>query len=268
VASILLLEGGASPGRLGSKENPVRRTALGLSLTAMLLAGASASHASGLDLRIGGFFPRGSGILWTDDCMLYELRGCAEVRPGEFGYHSYGGDLKGLTGGIEVATEIAPNFELGVHMDGYGQTVHTSYRAHREDGAPIRQRLRISTLPLGTTLRLVPTSKRARFAPYVGVGVDAVLYWYKEEGDFIDFYDPELPIISDSFHSYGAAFGAHAALGLRVYLNRDFALVGEGRYQWTADHRMGGDFAPNEPGLVNKIDLSGASLLLGLHVRF
>ncbi len=31
---------------------------------------------------------------------------------------------------------------------------------------------------------------------------------------------------------------------------------------------MGDDFAPNEPGLVNRIDLSGASFTVGLHVRF
>ena len=31
---------------------------------------------------------------------------------------------------------------------------------------------------------------------------------------------------------------------------------------------MGDDFAPNESGLMNTIDLSGASATIGLHVRF
>ena len=31
---------------------------------------------------------------------------------------------------------------------------------------------------------------------------------------------------------------------------------------------MGGDFAPNEPGLVNTLDLSGATVTVGVHVRF
>jgi hypothetical protein len=31
---------------------------------------------------------------------------------------------------------------------------------------------------------------------------------------------------------------------------------------------MGGDFAPTQPGLVNRIDLGGASATLGIHIRF
>jgi hypothetical protein len=31
---------------------------------------------------------------------------------------------------------------------------------------------------------------------------------------------------------------------------------------------MGKDFAPNESGLVNRLDLTGASAVVGLHVRF
>ncbi len=247
----------------------MRRTTLGLSLTAILLAVASTTSASGLDVRIGGFFPRGSGVLWTDDCDLYQFRGCAEVGPDQFAYDSYGGALKGLFGGVEVNAELMRNLELGVHLDGYGRTIDTRYRRYvRDDGTQIRQSLRISMVPLGATLRFVTTSKRARFAPYVGAGVDAVFYSYKEEGEFIDFFDPSRPVVGDSFHSDGVSFGAHAVGGLRVYLNRDFAIVGEGRYQWTPDHRMGGDFAPNDSGLVNRIDLSGASFEIGLHVRF
>ena len=82
-------------------------------------------------------------------------------------------------------------------------------------------------------MRFLPTNKHARIVPYVGGGVDAVFYKYEEFGDFIDFYDARRnPIIPDHFHDSGTAFGFHAVGGLRVYLNRDFAIVGEGRYQW------------------------------------
>ena len=54
---------------------------------------------------------------------------------------------------------------------------------------------------------------------------------------------------------------------MRVYLSRDFAIVGEGRYQW-AKTDMSEDFAPNQSGLINTIDLSGPSFTVGLHVRF
>jgi hypothetical protein len=74
---------------------------------------------------------------------------------------------------------------------------------------------------------------------------------------------------SQPFKDNGTAFGAHGVAGFRVYLNRDFAIVGEGRYQWAKAKEMGHDFAPNpESGLINRIDLSGYSATVGLHVRF
>jgi hypothetical protein len=116
-------------------------------------------------------------------------------------------------------------------------------------------------------VRLIPTSKRTKLAPFVGAGVDAIFYQYEEYGDFIDFFDPTLPIIADAFVADGTAFGFHVLGGFRYYLNRDFAIVAEGRYQWATDE-MGDDFAPNAAGLVNTIDLSGATATLGVHIRF
>jgi hypothetical protein len=114
---------------------------------------------------------------------------------------------------------------------------------------------------------VIPTGKNSPVAPYVGVGIDAIFYSYREYGDLIDFFDPELTIYDDEIQATGAALGVHAVAGLRVYLNHDVAIVGEGRYQW-AKKDMGDDFAPNEPGLVNRIDLSGASFTVGLHIKF
>ena len=122
-------------------------------------------------------------------------------------------------------------------------------------------------VPLGATVRILPTSKRVKIAPYVGGGVDAVFYTYEEYGDFIDFYDPDYAIYADDFRDEGVAFGVHALGGFRVYVNRDFAIAGEARYQWS-EKDMGEDFSPNGPGLVNRIDLSGWTFTLGLHVRF
>jgi opacity protein-like surface antigen len=155
-----------------------------------------------------------------------------------------------------------------VYVDGYGRTIDTSYRDFvRPDGSEIFQSLKLNMVPVGVSLRVVPTSKRARVAPYVGGGVDAIYWKYEEFGDFIDFFDPDYTIYADHFRSDGWAFGAHVMGGVRVYVNRDFAIVGEGRYQW-AEKDMGEDFAPNEPGLVNRIDLTGATFTVGVHIRF
>jgi opacity protein-like surface antigen len=231
----------------------VRRTTLSLTLLALLVASASPASAGGLDLRVGGYFPRGNDTLFQDVRDLYLVEKS---------------DFYGVYGGIEYNHVLMDNVELGVHLDGYGRTVDTSYRDYtRPNGDEILQSLKLTMVPLGASIRFVPTSKRARIAPFVGGGVDAIFYRYEEYGDFIDFFDPELPIIGDAFLSDGTAFGFHVLGGLRVYINRDIAVVGEGRYQWAKDD-MGDDFAPNESGLVNRLDLSGATFTVGVHVRF
>jgi hypothetical protein len=239
----------------------VRRATLSLTLMAGLVAAAGSASAGGLDVRIGGFFPRGNDTLFADLNSLY-------TPDGDQNHGVRARDFRGVFGGIEYNTLIVPHLELGVHLDAYGKTLETSYRDYtREEDVEIQQRLKLSIVPLGATLRVIPTGKNSPVAPYLGVGIDAIFYSYKEYGDLIDFFDPELTIYDDEIQATGAALGVHAVAGLRVYLNRDVAIVGEGRYQW-AKKDMGDDFAPNEPGLVNRIDLSGASFTIGLHVRF
>ena len=231
----------------------MRRAILSLALLALLVAGASRATAGGLDLRMGGYFPRGNETLFLDDRSLYFVEKS---------------DFYGPYGGIEYNQVLTNNVELGISLDGYSRTVDTSYRDYeRPGGGEIFQSLKFNMLPLGVSLRFLPTGKKARIVPYVGGGVDAIFYKYEEFGDFIAFDEPDLPIYSDGFKSDGTAFGVHALGGLRVYVNRDIAIVGEGRYQW-ATAEMGDDFSPNEPGLINTIDLSGATFTVGVHIRF
>jgi len=61
--------------------------------------------------------------------------------------------------------------------------------------------------------------------------------------------------------SEGAAAGFHAAAGLRVPVSHDFSVTGEVRYQ-QARTRMSDDFGEN------RLDLSGTSATLGVHLRF
>jgi hypothetical protein len=242
----------------------VQRAILSLTLLPLLMASAGPASAGGFDLRLGAFIPRARdcGIptsqpaeytLFQDVCELYFVEKS---------------DWTSFAGGVEYNHVLARNLEIGVSVDGYSKTVDTSYRDFvRPDDSEIYQSLRVNIVPFGLTVRLIPTKKRTKVAPYLGGGID-LLYWkYEEFGDFIDFWDPDLPVEGDHFISSGVTFGFHAAGGVRFYLNRDFALVAEGRYQW-GKATMGGDFGANEPGLVNRLDLGGASVFFGLHVRF
>jgi opacity protein-like surface antigen len=237
----------------------MRRATLSLTLLALLVASASRVDAGGLDLRLGAYFPRGNDTLFQDVRSLYLVEKS---------------DFYGVYGGIEYNHVLMNNVELGISLDGSSRTVDSSYRDYTwDDGTEIRQSLKLNMVPLGVSLRFVPTSKRARIAPFVGGGVDAIFYKYEEFGDFVCFPPAagtcrfDYDVVPDAFVADGTAFGFHVLGGLRVYINRDIAIVGEGRYQWAKDD-MGDDFAPNEPGLVNTIDLSGATFTVGVHIRF
>ena len=226
----------------------MRRAAAVLTLCLVVVVAWPASAAAGgLDVRLGALWPSADSILFNDDADLYFVND---------------GDWVGFTGGAEYSMKVARNLEVGFHLDGYGKHVDTAYRNYvRDDGSDIRQTLELDTAPLGVTLRLIPTGRNVKVAPYVGVGGDIVFYEYKEYGDFVDFFDPDLPVVFDSFRSDGMAWGFHATAGVRVSVSDDVSIVGEGRYLVAKDH-MDEDFRGNE------IDLGGFSATLGVHIRF
>ncbi len=232
----------------------MRRAILSLILPALLVAGASPAGAGGLDLRIGGYFPRGNETLFQDVRELYFVEKS---------------DFYGVYGGIEYNQKIVDNVEFAVHFDGYSRSVDTSYRDYtRPDGGEIYQTLKLWQAPLGVSVRLIPTSKRTKLAPFVGAGVDAIFYQYEEYGDFIDFYDDSLPILSDAFVADGTALRVPRPRRLpvlpqpRLRDRRRKAATSGRPTRWATTSR------PTQPGLVNTIDLSGATATLGVHIRF
>jgi len=229
------------------------RGALAVLTLGSLTALPVVASASGLDVRVGGFLPQANSNLFSDDAQLYTV-----------GKDSW----KGATGGIEFSTGLARNVELGFHVDGYGRSNDTVYREFtHSDGSDIAQTLKLTVVPVGVSLRLVPTGRRARVAPYVAVGGDLFFWQYEEFGDFIDFRNPTRPIQSDSFQSSGVTPGFHVAGGVRVPISYDFSIVGEVRYQW-AKADLGGDFRPAPGEQPLRLDMSGTTVTLGLHIRF
>jgi len=225
----------------------------------VLAVSAGTARAGGLDLRLGAYFPSTKSDLFEDVSSLY-------ARGASFGTATPPGvqksDWQGFFGGIEYNRKIARNVELAVSVDGYGKTLDTSYRDYvREDDSPIQQTLKLSVVPVGLSLRIVPASRHARVAPFLVVGVDAMVYRYEEYGDFVDFFAADQPIIADSFVSNGVGFGLHAGGGLRFAVGDDFAIVTEGRYFW-GKKDLGDDFSNN------RIDLGGFAVTAGFHLRF
>jgi opacity protein-like surface antigen len=210
--------------------------------------------ASDLDVRIGALFPSADSILFDDNEELYGFGP---------GFPLEDSDWIGVYGGAEWRFRVAPSLWLGFHLDGYGRTLDTEYLDfERPDGFPIRQSLNLNILPVGASLRWMPRDGRREVSPYVGGGIDAVFYEYEEFGDFIDFFDDDLPVVPDHFQDDGTAFGAHVFVGVRVPVSDDISLLGEARYLW-ARTDMGEDFGPDL-----EIDLGGVSATFGISIRF
>ena len=135
----------------------MRRALAGLTLVMLGALPASVSAGS-IDVRLGAFFPSEESNLFVDDRVLYTVQE---------------DDWTGFMGGLEYSERVANNLELGMHLDWYGRSLETIYRDYTtENGGGIPQRLKFQMVPLGVTLRLVPGSRRAAFAPYLGVNYE------------------------------------------------------------------------------------------------
>jgi hypothetical protein len=217
----------------------------------LVFANAEPARAGELELRAGAFAPRADtgavNDLFRDDAQLYTVSK---------------GDWTSFSGGVQYNFKVARNVLFGVSVDGYDRTLQTSYRDYqRPDGRNIYQTLHFEVVPMAVELRFQPTSRRTKVAPFVGVGGDLFYWKYEEYGDFVKFNDPNLPVISDSFFSEGWNGGVHVTGGVRFAVSDDVGIFGQFKYQWgKAD--MGYDFRGN------KIDLSGASYLGGVSIRF
>jgi len=236
---------------------------LAASTLAVLSTVASSAFAGSVEIRLGGFFPAAKSNLFTDATDNFALQSVAAMDPLQTPRGITRGDWDGLYGGAEFSERVAKNVEMGVHVDGYGRDLDTTYREFTHPGGgEISQTFRLRFVPVGVSVRFINTSRRARLSPYVSFGADAVYYRYEEIGEFVDFLDPDLGIGSDSFYSSGWLPGAHVAAGLRVPLGDDFRLSVEGKYLWTARHVMNGDRFKSE------IDARGFSVTGGISVRF
>ncbi len=246
------------------------RRAIAVLSLGLLAALPASAGASSLELRIGGFLPRTDSNLFRDDAQLYTIPGrpCPLIPDPPCLKRS---DWQGVYGGAEFTLNPADHVELGFHLDGYGRRLDTHYRDYRRgSGREIEQSLRLTLVPLGATLRLLPFDRYSTVSPYVGIGPDLAFYKYEEFGDLIDFGSPDpdnLDIVSDHLISEGAAGGFHVTGGLRVRVGHDFSILGEGRYQW-AKATLGDDFRAQPGQDALRLDMSGFSAVVGLSVRF
>lgn len=139
-----------------------------------------------------------------------------------------------------------------------------------EDDLPIAQTTTFRRVPVTAGLRayLLPRGRSIgrfawvpnRVAPYVGAGVGATWYRFRQQGEFVDY--ETLDVFRDDFQSEGWGPTGYGHAGIDLALGVHVALTAEARYTY-AKAAVGGDFDG-----FDSIDLSGLATTVGFTFRF
>ena len=180
------------------------------------------------------------------------------------------GDFSSLTLGGDLAVHVTSRADI-VFAAGFSRASHKSEFRHLVDNndLPIEQTTTFERIPLTANLRInlgapgrsigslawIPS----RVVPYVGAGVGAMRYRFKQDGDFVNFNtNAVFPAVLDSD---GWALAAQAMAGVDYNFSTQFGLSFDARYLH-ARGELGSSFKGYE-----RIDLSGMTGTVGLSFR-
>jgi hypothetical protein len=223
-----------------------------LALVVSILHADTAAAQQTLNLSVGAFVIRGEDARSEDDVLLVNR----DIYLFDFG------DFTTMSLNAEWLAPVGEYLEAGASIGFTSRAVPTIYDAFsRPDGTEIEQELKLRTIPMSVTLRVLPFGRSSAVQPYVGAGLGFTNWRYSETGDFIDFTLPGRPIFRESYTQTGTAIGPVAVFGLRVPVG-NVAIGGEVRYQKAEGDLDELDF------LAPKIDLGGFHYMATVGIRF
>jgi len=146
----------------------------------------------------------------------------------------------------------------------YLTRVNTEYRDFVYwDGSPIEQRVTFKEIPFQLGWRFYPIPVRRKgLLPFIGAGVEYVSWEWRQDGDFIDFSDPDLPIYPGDYKRTSGNFGVFLNGGLLLKFDRKYAIRLSVIYH-VAKGSLEPIFLDFEP-----IDLSGLMLMGGISIYY
>lgn len=196
--------------------------------------------------RLGIFEPSGGSGGWD---RVFE------------GFTGQPSDLQDFVWGTDFLWRTGRHTGVLVGFSYYQGKTTSSYEDWAaSDGSDISHttRLEISDITAAFVYRFGGGAVR----PYLGAGGGFVWYTLTDEGNFIDFGAPELPVFWAWYGASGTTFEAFGLAGVDVPLSRGWSLLVEGRYRWASD-TLGDDFAG-----FGDLDLGGWELTGGFGVNF
>ncbi len=252
------------------KHIPVVAAALAVAITSPVPALAVHRHHPGGDSEVSFSLsyvePRGRSELWRRNEKDLTLS------PQDLDEAALGARIGSVINNYVV-------FDVGVSYTDARETSRYRNFSAAPFGDPIKQKVRFRTLPVTFTLRFLPFGRYReagagrtiqKVSPYIGFGAGAVLWKYREAGEYVD--RTTLAIVSDRFRSRGIAPEIHGVLGVDVALNRNLSLYVEGlvsraRDDLSGDFERKADLSRDFDGF-DDLDLSSDAVTAGLRLRF
>jgi hypothetical protein len=169
-------------------------------------------------------------------------------------------DFNGPSIGGEWLVPIGNFIEAGAGVGFTRRTVDSVYLDFvAPEGTEIEQELRLRTVPVALTVRVLPLGQRNALQPYFGAGLGLVNWRYSESGEFIDFNNNR-ELFRESFVADGTESGPVVLGGLR-FGGETWSAGGEVRYQ-SAEADLDEQFAGST------IDLGGWTYNFTIGLRF
>jgi opacity protein-like surface antigen len=180
------------------------------------------------------------------------------------------GDFSSLTLGGDFTAHAGERVDFVLSV-GYSRSKHESeFRDFVDNNdLPIEQTTTFERIPITGSVRLNlgPTGRSIgqlawipnRVVPYVGAGLGAMRYRFKQDGDFVNFTTSAVfpaQLVAEDW-----AFVGQGMAGVDYNLTPRFGVSLDARYLYGK-----GDLGPSFKG-YEKIDLSGLSATVGLSVR-
>ena len=181
------------------------------------------------------------------------------------------GDFSSFAFGSDLAAHVSERLAV-VLSAGYSRSKHQSEFRDLVDNndLPIEQTTTFERIPVTANLRFNLSEPGrsvgslawipSRVVPYVGAGVGAMRYRFRQDGDFVDFNtNAVFPSVLDS---EGWALLGQAMAGVDYNFSPRFGLSLDARYM----HAKGELDSSRYKG-YDKLDLSGATATIGLSFR-
>lgn len=233
----------------------IGRTVMLVSCLLLLIGAEAAAQGNwrpgdfgSLRFRLGMFEPDAESTYWEDS--FRDFTGS----PSDFEDASIGFDYA-----WPLSDSAAIQFGIG-HWSG------EATQAYRDwvdaDGRDIAHLTSIDRSELSAALVYHIGGRDSSFAPYIGAGGGFVWWRLEETGDFIDFGDDDLPIVTTTYESDDVVLGTFLLAGLEVRLAPRWSFFAEGRWL-DADDELGGEHAG-----LGTLDLSGREIAAGLAWHF